>query len=185
MKKLFMPVFICVFAVTFIYATDIQADISENLIRMHIIANSNSEYDQKIKLFVRDELLKSIDGIPTIAELQACANTALLKTDADYSLSIENERCYVPEKEYKNIRLPEGIYDCVKVILGDGKGENWWCVAYPPLCFTEEVFGEMSEDAKRLLTDTLDKKALNTIIKNNEINFRFKVVEFIQNLRFE
>ena len=90
----------------------------------------------------------------------------------------------MPEKEYKNIRLPEGIYDCIKVVLGEGKGENWWCIAYPPLCFTEEVFGEMSPDAKKQLTDTLSKETLDTIIKNNDINFRFKIVEIIQKLRF-
>ncbi len=184
MKKLFIPVFICIFAFTFIYTTEIQADLSENLIRMHIVANSDSEYDQNIKLFVRDELLKSTGKTQDLSMLEHLANEALSKTDAAYSSYIKTERCYVPAKEYKNICLPEGIYDCIKVVLGEGKGENWWCVAYPPLCFTEEVFGEMSESAKAQLTDILDRETLDTIIKNGNINFRFKVVELIQRLRF-
>ncbi len=185
MKKLFIPVFICILAISFVYATEIQADISGNLLRMHIIANSNSEYDQNIKLFVRDELLKSIKDTPTISYLSNQAKLALSKTDASYGVYVKSERCYVPEKEYKNIRLPEGLYTCVKVVLGDGAGENWWCVAYPPLCFTEEVFGEMSDDAKSTLSETLNKETLNTIVKTGDVNFRFKLVELFQKLRFK
>lgn len=184
MKKLFIPVFFCIFALSFIYATEIQADISENLLRMHIIANSNSQYDQSIKLFVRDELLKSTTENPDLSQLTQEANTALSKAGAGYNAYIKTERCYVPEKEYKNIKLPEGVYNCIKVVLGNGSGENWWCVAYPPLCFTEDVFGDMSDAAKRELSERLDKETLDTIIKNGDINFRFKIVEFFQKLRF-
>ena len=184
MKKLFLPVFICIFAFSFVYATEIQADISKNLVRMHIIANSDSEYDQNIKFFVRNELLKNIDATCDIAMLEDVANQALSKTNAKYIAAASAERCYVPQKDYKNIRLPEGIYNCVKVVLGDGKGENWWCIAYPPLCFTEEVFGEMSEDAKHQLEDILDKDSLDAIVKSGNVNFRFKIVELVQKLRF-
>lgn len=185
MKKLFLPVFICLFAFTFVYATDIQADISNNIVRMHIIANSDSEYDQNMKIYVRNELLKNTSGTSDISQLEAVANQALSKTDAEYPATVSRERCYVPQKDYKNIRLPEGIYNCVRVVLGDGMGENWWCIAYPPLCFTEEVFGEMSDEAKNRLACMLDKESLDTIVKSGNVNFRFKIVELIQKLRFD
>lgn len=186
MKKLrlLFPIALCFLSITFIYGVDIQEDLSKNLLRMHVIANSNSEMDQNIKLEVRNEVLKNMTEFADTNALCETANRTLLGLGASYLAQTKIEQCYVPEKEYKNVRLPEGIYTCVKVVLGSGEGENWWCVAYPPLCFTEEVFGDLSEEGKKYLAENLDREALDTIIKNGDINFRFKIVEMIQKLRF-
>lgn len=186
MKKLglLLPLFLCVLSFTFIEAMDIQQDLSGNILRMHIIANSNSEKDQSIKLKVRDEVLKNMTASPDTAVLSDIAGSTLSSLGVPYTAYVKTERCYVPEKDYKNLRLPEGIYNCIKVVLGNGSGENWWCVAYPPLCFTEEVFGDLSEDGKKYLLENLDKNTLDAIIKNGDVNFKFKIVELFQKLRF-
>lgn len=185
MKKIgiFLLAVSCVFSLTLIYANVTQEELSKNLLRMHIIANSNSAEDQAVKLAVRDNILKNSNKNTSPKELENVAAAELERLGAEYGAKTTIERCYVPEKEYKDIRLPEGFYNCVRVVLGKGKGENWWCVAYPPLCFSEEVFGGLSEDGEKQLEAVLDEKTLKTIVKNGDINIRFKIVEEMKKIQ--
>ena len=178
MKKvtIFIAFLLCLFAVEMVNSVQIQENLSQNLIRLHIIANSDSEADQKIKLKVRDGLLKA--GTYDAEELKEQANAILQNTG--YGAEVYYRKRYVPPKSYKNIALPEGIYTCLDVVLGEGAGENWWCVAYPPLCFTEAVSGEMSTDAKKALATRLSSESLNTILKDEDVTFKFKIVEDFQ-----
>jgi len=171
---------ICVFSIVMVKSCEIQDDLKNNLIRMHIIANSNRKDDQDIKIKVRDALILS--GSYELNDLEKTANDILRKENANYTAKAEYKTCYVPQKEYKNIALPEGYYRCLNVELGRAAGKNWWCVAYPPLCFTESVFGEMSDDAKKILKNQLTKEALETIIQNENINYKFKTVEDMQKI---
>ncbi len=186
MKRLclFALFIVCTLLGSMVYALGVQADLEDNLLRMHIVANSNSPVDQNIKLAVRDEILKNMDAKSTTGDIENTANSALTALGVPYTATAQTEKCYVPEKEYKSIRLPEGIYNCIKVVLGDGDGENWWCVAYPPLCFTEEVFGELTPEGKALLDEKLTRESLDAIVMSNNVNFRFKIVEEFQKLRF-
>ena len=164
-------------AISCVYADDIRTDLSENLLRLHVIANSNSKEDQDIKLMVRDEILKATSSDPDKTEIDKVVNKTLENLGADYKGKTSIVRTFVPEQEYKSIRLPEGVYNCINVVLGNGKGENWWCIAYPPLCFTEEVFGELSENGKLLLENRLSKESFRAIIYNGNVNIRFKLVD--------
>ncbi len=178
--KYFCLLLITVFSIlgiSGVYADNIHTDLSENLLRLHIIANSNSQEDQDIKLKVRDEILKVSSSAPDKAGFDTVVNETLTKLGADYKGKTSVIRRFVPAKEYKSIRLPEGVYNCIDVVLGDGKGENWWCVAYPPLCFTEEVFGELSDSGKLLLENKLSKESFRAIIYNGDVNIRFKIVD--------
>jgi len=166
-----------IFGISGVYADNIHTDLSENLLRLHVIANSDSETDQNIKLAVRDEILKITSAVPDKAKIDTAVNETLAKLGADYHGKTTVIRRYVPEKEYKSIRLPEGIYNCINVVLGEGNGENWWCIAYPPLCFTEEVFGELSDDGKLLLENKLSKESFRTIVYDGKVNIRFKIVD--------
>ncbi len=165
------------FGISGVYADNIRTDLSQNLLRLHVIANSNSESDQEIKLAVRDEILKVTSDIPDKAKIDAVVNQTLAELGVDYLGETSVVRRFVPEKEYKSIRLPQGVYNCINVVLGEGKGENWWCVAYPPLCFTEEVFGELSESGKLLLEKKLSKESFRAILYSGDINVRFKIVD--------
>lgn len=172
-----------VFSISGVYAENIQADLSDNLLRLHVIANSNSDKDQNIKLAVRDEILKTAGVSTCESQLNTAVKHTLASSNAGYGFKIHITRTFVPEKEYKNIHLPEGVYNCINIVLGDGKGENWWCVAYPPLCFTEEVFGELSESGKMLLENKLDAESFRAIVYSGDVNIRFKLVEEFMKLK--
>lgn len=182
MRKIgiFFVFLLCFFAAEMVKSDMIQTDLQENLLRLHIIANSDSDYDQKIKLCVRDGLISA--GSYDTGQLTERANAVLDSLNAGYSANVCLRQRYVPQKVYKNIALPEGEYACIDVILGAGAGENWWCIAYPPLCFTEAVTGEMSESAENELKKRLSEESLKTILKNENVTYKFKIAENFQKI---
>lgn len=151
MKKLFIIVLI----VTTIFLTNIKASksiIPDEAIRLRVIANSNTEYDQQIKLKVKDQieidlynLLKNTKGIE---EARNIINNNLTNISNEVKKVLEEENYnqdfdinfgynYFPEKKYKGITYDEGYYESLVVTLGSGEGNNWWCVLFPPLCLLE------------------------------------------------
>ena len=178
---IFIVFLLCLFGLEMVKTEQIQDNLQDNLLRLHIIANSNTDFDQQIKLNIRDKLLDlgSLDK----NKLLETANVELSKLNAGYGAEISYRKRYVPQKSYKNIALPEGVYTCLDVVLGQGAGENWWCIAYPPLCFTEAVTGEMSEEAKKELAARLSEESLSTILKNENVTYKFKIVEDFQKIK--
>ncbi len=121
----------------------------ESLLRLHIIANSDTELDQNLKLSVRDRLLKeSKQWFSTteqktdaeailqhhLREIAAIAENELNKHNCDQPVKVELCRSTFPQKQYEDFTLPSGDYDALRVIIGEGQGQNWWCVMFPPLC---------------------------------------------------
>lgn len=126
-----------------------QQELADSVIRFHVIANSDSEEDQALKLAVRDRVLERAEGLypegATLAEAQralegnlstlAAAGRAVVEERGyDYPVSATLEDCWFPTKEYEGFSLPAGTYTALRVTVGEGKGRNWWCVAFPPLC---------------------------------------------------
>ncbi len=120
--------------------------------RLHIIANSDTDDDQQIKLMVRDAVLdltsedmlactNSQDAQEYIENnleiIEKTANETLTENGLDYSAHAEVGTFHFPEKTYQDVTYPEGDYQALRVTLGEGKGHNWWCVMFPPLCITE------------------------------------------------
>lgn len=125
---------------------------TEKPLRLHIIANSDSDYDQTVKLLVRDEILKQtaeeISKCETMQEAKAymgshldfireIADNVLSAYGAGYTSSATLGVSHFPEKTYAGVTYPEDDYEALKVVLGDGGGQNWWCVIFPPLCLVE------------------------------------------------
>lgn len=124
-----------------------------NLIRLHIIANSDSAADQRVKLLVRDELIAESRAIflaaakdPRRARQQTLANLDVFQRLAErrlraegfsYPVRVEYGVFPFPDRTYGDLTLPAGRYNAVRVVLGEGKGHNWWCVLFPPLCFLQ------------------------------------------------
>ncbi len=169
-----------------VYYVSVFDNISGNLLRLHIISNSNSDYDTEIKLKVRDHLLETVsrycdnnmsreDVLRLIPEIEDTANEFLEKNGISYSAKVRYETTDIPRKEYNEIVLPKGDYSAIRVILGEGGGENWWCVAYPPLCFTEEVFGGLSGDGERALKGMVGKDGYRVI--TSDIKYELKILE--------
>ena len=119
--------------------------------RLHILGNSNSADDQQVKLRVRDAVLEATKDITkckneaeaeeyirkNLGIILETANETLAENGFDYTAAAEIGNFHFPEKSYKKITYPEGNYGALRIILGEGRGDNWWCVMFPPLCISE------------------------------------------------
>lgn len=180
------------------YSDSVQGDLQDNLIRLHIIADSDSEADQSVKLKVRDEILKSVgekmsvsdkdecktEIIENLDEVEEIADRVLKENGFDYTSHAEYGKFYFPEKTYKSMTLPAGEYYGVRVVLGSGEGHNWWCVMYPPLCFKEGEEVTLSRESEKILREKLDSDTYEIITqKNNEVVVKFKIVQVVQEIK--
>ena len=126
-----------------------QEELAGRVIRFHVIANSDSGEDQALKLAVRDRVLARAEEIypedATLAQAQealegrlsllaAAGREVVEEQGYDYPVTARLEECWFPTKEYEGFALPAGNYTALRVTIGEGKGQNWWCVAFPPLC---------------------------------------------------
>ncbi len=180
MKKTFFALLmVCIAMMSLsVYANTISDDLQRGIIRLHILARSDSDYDQKVKLKVRDKILDAVSDIPItdtgklVKVAQDSANEYLTEAQLPYRARAEYGNFMFPRKSYGNITLPAGYYNGVRVILDEGKGQNWWCVMYPPLCVTKK-----SEYAQAVLESSLGGESYNLITKKPEI--RFKILELL------
>ena len=132
-----------------IFLTGCVSGKVDDPLRLHVIANSDSREDQRVKLEVRDEILEytanSADDFTSkeavkkyvqenTQELEQITDNLLKEEGFDYTSHIEVGNFYFPDKTYGDVTYEAGYYDGVKVVLGDGEGQNWWCVIFPPLC---------------------------------------------------
>ncbi len=185
-----------------IYSDSVQADLSDNLVRLHVIANSDTSEDQSIKYQVRDritqEMAKTLSSAQTLSDgeriarenldaIEAIANQELEKLGAPYRAKAVYGTFSFPTKVYDSITLPPGDYHAVRIILGEGAGQNWWCVLFPPLCFTDNAMGNMPDAQQELLTASLDRETYDVITNYNpdhmDVEVKFKIVELFQTLK--
>ena len=196
--KNFIILAILLFLYTFICAQNYVSAVSNNLsqavFRLHVLANSNSEEDQNLKYKVRDGLIKYMNNIcsncSTKAEaisianehkndFQEIAQNIVKGNGYDYPVKINIGNFYFPTKNYGDISLPAGPYDALIVEIGEAKGQNWWCVMFPSLCFIDISSGIVNDEAKENLEENLDNESYNLISNaSTETTFKFKLVEF-------
>ncbi|MGI6037249.1 MAG: stage II sporulation protein R [Limnochordia bacterium] len=142
----------------------------DNLLRLHVVAHSNSVLDQEAKLEVRDAILREVepllDGVSTGEEAQRIIRDHLPRLEraaritlaqgptGDRPVELQLDRFAFPHRNYGSLALPAGEYDALRVVIGDGAGENWWCVLFPPLCFLEEevvAVQPVEEDGEQII----------------------------------
>lgn len=172
------------------------------LIRFHTIANSDSDEDQELKLKVRDEVIKylkpKLDKSSSITEseriikqeysnLEKISKNVILKNGYNYDVKIGIDYSNFPTKQYSNIVLPAGKYKALKIIIGEGKGKNWWCVMFPPLCFVDEESGVIDKKTDKKLKEVLTKEEYELITQKNQsevgkVKMKFKIVEIIEKI---
>ncbi len=176
------------------YFTASAESVKEDVVRLHILANSDSEIDQEIKLKVRDTLLKTnasvlSDSVTTenAKEHFESSREILLKTAKDtlkengfdYDVKITLQEEYFNTRDYGNLTFPAGQYTALKVILGKGEGKNWWCVMFPPLCVPAADGLETNENTADYLTQSGEK-----IVNGGEkYVVKFKLLEIYEELR--
>ena len=171
--------------------------LSNKLIRLHVIANSDSPEDQQIKLKVRDVIIsalneefKDIDDINisrkfiknNLKYIEKIAKQEIEKNGKNYSVKAVIGIFPFPVKNYGYVTLPAGQYEALRIIIGSGKGENWWCVLFPPLCFVDITRGISEDEAKVALSKAFTKQELEAIKTYKSpgeipIEIRFKVQE--------
>lgn len=165
--------------------------IREKMLRMHVIANSDSVEDQELKLKVRDAVLKEgkelFDGtitskdaerilVPHIKELEDVALETIKKEGFDYKVKITVGEEYFKTRTYDNsVTLPAGYYTAVKVVIGEGQGQNWWCVMFPPMCLP-------AANAECELSDVLNDDETDIVTNSEKYKFKFKIVEILEDL---
>lgn len=153
--------------------------VYDKLIRFHVIANSDSQEDQNMKLKVRDAVLKDIgpkletskskDESKQIINnnldfIKESAQKEVAEYGKNYGISVILGKSVFPTKMYSDIVLPAGEYDSLKVVIGDGKGKNWWCVMFPPLCFVDITRGITNEDTEERLKTVLSDSEYDSIL---------------------
>ena len=179
------------------YAQNVSNDIANSVFRLHVIANSDSEEDQNLKYIVRDNLLsymnqicsncKSKDEVIKLVhahsnEFEKIAQDTIYEQGYSYDVKINIGNFKFPTKNYGDITLPAGYYDALRVEIGEAKGQNWWCVMFPPLCFVDISSGVVPDESKELIENNLDEEefALVSDSSNKEMKFKFKLIEFFQ-----
>jgi len=163
-------------------------EVRSDVLRLHILANSDSEEDQNLKLKVRDAVLKEgadiFEGSQNVEEavskitpqkdrLKSIAEKVIKENGKNYPVTVLLETEYFETRTYEDVTLPAGEYLAVRILIGEGKGHNWWCVMFPPLCLpaaTDTVDAYMSDDEI-------------TLVKSQpEYEPRFKIVEWFQKI---
>ena len=172
-----------------------QQGLADSVIRFHVIANSDSEADQALKLAVRDRVLARAEELypqdATLAQAQtaleghlnalaAAGREVVEEQGYDYPVTARLEDCWFPTKEYEGFALPAGNYTALRVVIGEGRGQNWWCVAFPPRCL-----GAASETVDQALEAghfTPDQGALVTGDGKGYV-LKFKAMELLGELQ--
>ena len=159
-------------------------EIENGVLRLHILANSDSAKDQELKLAVRDSILENSENIfesasnkedalknakENLPKIIGTAKETIKEYGYDYSVSGEVEKCYFNTRVYDNFTLPAGYYDAVRIKIGSAKGKNWWCVLFPEVCIS----------ASANLKDTLSDGSVEKIENPQNYKVKFKVVEII------
>lgn len=194
---LFIYTFICAKS----YVTAISSDLSNAVFRLHVIANSDSEEDQNLKLKVRDSLLEYMNTLCSNCQtkeeaisiatehqtdFQKIAEETIKENGYEYPVKININNFYFPTKNYGDISLPAGLYDALRVEIGEASGQNWWCVMFPSLCFIDVSSGVVDSEAKENLEQNLNTESYSIVSDNDNlgIEFKFKIIEFFAEKEF-
>lgn len=175
---------ICSFAKT-------SEEIRSDVLRLHVIANSDSSVDQNLKLRLRDYILEEGEDIfdgsvnvenavkkiePKLAELENSAETFVKNAGFDYDVKITLSNEYFTTRTYESVTLPAGNYLALRVVIGSGEGHNWWCVMFPPMCVPA---ADKKDEIENVFTD----KEIKLVESKPKYEPRFKVVEIYEQIR--
>lgn len=195
------------------FDSGLQESIESKLIRFHVIANSDTAADQALKLKVRDKVLAYIS--PKLKEsnsieesrkillanddkIKKIAQEVIKSNGYKYSIETTLSKHKFPVKTYGNITLPQGEYEAYRIIIGNGSGQNWWCVMFPPLCFIDISKGETSyEETEKTMKQVLSEKEYESVDNTStdfddqtkeeenddeKVVIKFKIVEIFHNI---
>lgn len=170
----------------------LQQQIATQVLRFHIRANSDTVADQQKKLRIKQSLLEWL--IPILSENTSKSETIqcirknlpdirkeATRMAAPESVTVTLQKEWFPEKTYGTCTFPEGIYDALRVDIGQAKGHNWWCVLYPSLCFADALEPSMTEEGEEKLQQVLDEDAYDLLLHPQKLKIRFRLEFFLRN----
>ena len=166
----------------------VQRKMAREVFRFHVLANSDSEQDQALKmkvkesviLYMKNELSESQSVEMTknwasthLKEITEVAEETLRKENCTYEVKTKVENCYFPEKSYGDVTFPKGNYDALRIEIGAAKGKNWWCVLYPNLCFIDSVHAVVPEKGKKELKKVLDEEEYEMVTTTSKFKIKW------------
>ncbi len=179
------------------YSEMVQNGIAAKVVRFHVLANSDSEADQKLKLEVRDAVLQEYGDLLTecenkeetlaaleYAQTEICetAMETVVAAGYEYPVSVSLVREEFPFKKYDDLIFPAGVYDALRIEIGEAEGQNWWCVLYPQMCFVDAAWGYSTEESHRKLENTLTEEEFLIVsaLEQEELTpkIKLKILEF-------
>ena len=188
-------VFVFVFAM--VKADPLQPQIAQKILRFHVLANSDSKEDQNVKLQVRDAIgrlmQRKLEHVTDMEEsrqivkenlplIEKTAKQTLSDAGYDYGVTAYLATVTFPRKTYGHYSFPAGEYEALEVVLGEGKGQNWWCVLFPNLCFRGSVYEVIDDEAKEELKEVLTSEEYADVFASGRFVMRLKFLEhFLKN----
>ena len=166
----------------------VQEKMAEEVFRFHVLANSDSKEDQALKMqvkenviaYMKEELPESENVEMTknwaashLEEIEAVATETLRKEGCNDSVHAEVTNCYFPDKTYGDITFPQGYYDALRIEIGEAKGQNWWCVLYPNLCFVDAIHAVVPDEGKEELKEVLDEEEYEMVTARSKFKVKW------------
>lgn len=160
-----------------------QRNLAKEVFRFHVLANSDSENDQKLKLKVKDavvtymqEEIPEADSVKVtkawarthLGDIERIARKVIRENGYHYEVHAKVAECDFPDKTYGDITFPAGTYDALEILIGKAKGQNWWCVLYPNLCFIDSIHAVVPEEGKEKLREVLTEDEYDMVTAYTE-----------------
>ena len=177
-----------------------QRDIAREILRLHVVANSDSKEDQELKMKVKETVVTYLRGTMSDAnsgeeareeiqkrlpEIEEIAEEKMQEEGYSYTAQAELGECYFPIKEYGDLTFPAGEYEALRVNLGDSAGKNWWCVMYPSLCFVDSTYQIVPDSSKEKLKNNLTEEEYNSLLDGEDkVQYSFKIIEWLKGSLF-
>lgn len=178
-----------------IYTGKVSETLSESILRFHVVANSDTTEDQLLKQQVKDEIIAYMEPLLKDAkdveeskefiqthtdDIENVAKNVVVKWGKDYDVQVFLDKANFPTKSYGDVVLPAGEYEACRVIIGEGKGQNWWCIMFPPLCYVDAATGVVPMEGKEELQEQLTPEQYNLICSQDKpYEIRFKLVDTV------
>lgn len=173
-------------------AADYQKHMAQEILRFHVIANSDSEEDQALKMKVKEGVVSYVSTLTQVSEdlestkyiislyldeIEQEAQRIIREEGYSYDTKVVLTESYFPIKTYGEAVFPAGVYQALKIEIGKAEGKNWWCVLYPNLCFVDSAYGVLEEDQKDMLKEVLTEEEYNSIfnVDSKDIKISFKL----------
>lgn len=170
-----------------------QEHLATEVLRFHILANSDSREDQALKMKVKEAVLSYLKEMPDDYdveetkewirqhrdEIEAVSMEVIRENGYDYTVNAAVTLCYFPDKTYGDVTFPAGNYETLRIEIGAGAGHNWWCVLYPNLCFLDATNAVVPEEGKQELRQVLTEEEYEEVTATSDIRVKFYVKELL------